>query len=353
MLIIGSVGNALNTLRILFFLGGVVSTVSNTYAGDLNLLDRRPAIKSSKATASLLTDVTRISDKLIAVGERGHILISSNDGEDWTQSDVPVQLLLTAVTFPSLEQGWAVGHEGVILHTGDGGKSWQLQYANPYQKLSDDQLNELSDEAFAKLPQAGSPLLDIWFQNNEVGYAVGAYGMFLCTTDGGKLWKDCAPLIDNPDGWHLNAFIAADSGTFYIAGERGTLFRSEDSGASWQRLTSPYNGSYFGGLVGGTSSEVYLFGLQGNIYYSEDKGETFQKISIDSTDSVMAGILTPESLVFVGNSGLVITGKPNSTELSVEIMDDRKAILAVARAKSGKLVFVGQGGVRLFSAAIN
>ena len=353
MLILWRCVNLLNNLRIAVFFGCLASAFTAAYGDNLDLLEQRPAIKSAKATESLLTDVTSIDNKLVAVGERGHILISSDSGSSWTQSDVPVQLLLTGVTFPSVDQGWAVGHEGVILHTSDGGGTWQIQYANPYKKLTDDQLAELSDEAFTKLPQAGSPLLDIWFLDNKVGYAVGAYGMFLCTTDGGKVWNDCANLIDNPDGWHLNAFFATSAGTYYIAGERGTLFRSQDSGVSWQQLTSPYQGSFFGGVIGRTNTELYIFGLQGNIFYSSNQGDTFEKVSIESTDSVMSGILTPESLVFVGNSGLVVTGSPDNEKFSVKTMDDRKAILAVARVKSGKLVFVGQGGVRQYPAVFD
>ena len=86
----------------------------------------QPAVLSLKASTSLLIDVTRAGDRLVAVGARGHIVYSDNQGESWLQAPVPVRQLLTAVDFVDEKHGWAVGHDSLILHTSDGGETWAV-----------------------------------------------------------------------------------------------------------------------------------------------------------------------------------------------------------------------------------
>ena len=128
-------------------------------------LDARLAPLASK---SLLLDIIEVNQsKLVAVGERGHILLSS-DGADWQQAQVPVQVTLTAVYFIDEMHGWAVGHDATILSSSDGGVSWQIQQ---------------------HLPEMEKPLLDVLFFDKNTGVAVGAYGLFYRTNDGGKHWS--------------------------------------------------------------------------------------------------------------------------------------------------------------------
>ncbi len=93
---------------------------------------QKPAIHSSLATKSLLLDVARAGERLVAVGEWGHIVLSDDGGETWRQAEsVPVRVTLTAVSFPDAKRGWAVGHDAVVIHTQDAGENWQLQYQDP------------------------------------------------------------------------------------------------------------------------------------------------------------------------------------------------------------------------------
>lgn len=328
--------------------GGVVGI---TQAADYEkYLDMRAALPSAKATESLLTDVEVLQNKVVTVGDRGHILLSVDNGESWEQAQVPVQYLLTALDFASDNKIWAVGHEGVILHSTDGGSTWRVQYANPHRVRTDDEMNQLTDEQFTKLPQEGSPLLDVWFRDENVGFAVGAYGIFLGTDDGGNTWSDVSDRIENFDGWHLNAIAAGDGGVVYIAGEKGVLFRSDDGGESWMTLAGPYQGSYFGAMVGPGSDDVFLYGLQGNIFKSGDRGETWAKSKSKATDGIMDGVLLGgQSVMLVGNSGVVLTSQDGGSNFSMQITKSREAILAVEKLPNGKLIMVGQGGVQIVS----
>ena len=117
------------------------------------------------AEKSLLLDGQVIGDRIIVVGERGHILLSEDHGVSWQQQETPTRANLTSVFFIDPANGWAAGHDSVILQTNDSGRHWQQVYADP------------EDER---------PILDLWFRDMNHGYAVGAYGLFLTTEDGGK-----------------------------------------------------------------------------------------------------------------------------------------------------------------------
>lgn len=304
-----------------------------------------PALMSDKAATQLLTGVTDAGTRLVAVGERGHIIFSDDQGRSWEQAQVPVQLLLTAVDFVDARHGWAVGHEGTILHSADGGESWAVQYANPYRKLSDDELDQLTDEEFMRLPQAGSPLLDVYFKNTKVGYSVGAYGMFLCTTDGGVVWRDCAGRIDNPDGWHLNAIGPGPDQALVIAGEKGTLMRSSDDGQTWETLESPYAGTFFGLLPTGETG-LLVFGLQGKAFRSDDAGASWDALDTHRGTNINSGVtLANGDLLLVGNSGLILVSA-DGREFKAGTLPGRQSLVDVIAVDADTVVTVGQAGAR-------
>ena len=87
-----------------------------------------PAMETSKAVKSLLLDVVYAGKRLVAVGERGHILLSDDEGYSWSQADVPVMSTLTSIFFIDASVGWAVGHDAVVLKTQDGGQTWKKQF---------------------------------------------------------------------------------------------------------------------------------------------------------------------------------------------------------------------------------
>ena len=73
-----------------------------------------PALQSPLAAKGLLNGLALAGDRIVAVGQRGHILISDDKGKSWQQAKVPVSSDLVAVHFPTAQAGWAVGHDGVV-----------------------------------------------------------------------------------------------------------------------------------------------------------------------------------------------------------------------------------------------
>jgi photosystem II stability/assembly factor-like uncharacterized protein len=80
----------------------------------------RPSVIEPLAVKSLMLDLARAGPRVFAVGERGHVLYSSDEGRSWTQVQVPGSANLNAVYFSDATHGWAVGHAEMILRTTDG-----------------------------------------------------------------------------------------------------------------------------------------------------------------------------------------------------------------------------------------
>ena len=199
------------------------------------------------AKSSLLLDVHGGGERAVAVGERGHILLSTDDGNNWRQVAAPTRRTLTGVFLIDDKIVWAVGHQSVILKSGDGGETWA-------------KANAENDPETA--------YLDILFLDAKTGFIVGSYGKFLSTSDGGKTWTE-AKQDDDP---HLSHIIPAPDGGLWLTGEFGTVRRSGDRDKRWAPLSTPYEGTFFG-AVPFAKGGALVFGLRGNIFRSGDGGE--------------------------------------------------------------------------------
>ena len=219
-----------------------------------------PARISALAQRSPLSALAHAGGRLVAAGQRGHVLWSDDGGDVWHQASVPVSSDLVALCFADAKQGWAAGHDGVILHTADGGHSWQRQFDG--RKLG--------------AQGAENPLLDIWFADANEGWAVGAFGLILHTADGGAHWETVAQdQSDNPKALHLYA-VRGIAGQIYIAGEQGLLLRRNAKGR-FEALPQPYTGTLFG--IAGDASVLLIHGLRGNALRSVDEGRSWQPIA--------------------------------------------------------------------------
>jgi photosystem II stability/assembly factor-like uncharacterized protein len=294
------------------------------------------AIESPKAAKGLMIDVVHAGKRLVAVGDRGHILYSDDQGATWAQAKVPTRQLLTAVYFVDDKQGWAVGHDAQILATADGGATWTQQF------------QDLKREA---------PLLDVWFNDANHGLAVGAYGALIETTDGGKTWNDVSERLDNEDQFHLNAIAHIKDAGLFIVGEQGSMFRSSDDGQTWEKLQGPYEGSLFGVIGTAQPQTLLAFGLRGNLYRSTDFGSTWEQVELNAARGALefglsgATLLDDGAIVVVGNGGSVVVSHDDGLTFSVFNRPDRMSLSSVTAAGNGNLILAGQGGVRVATVA--
>lgn len=303
----------------------VVSAICLLAVAPLGAQDEDPpefSVQAPLAAKSLLLDVTAVDGVLIAVGSRGHILISEDQGQNWRQVEVPTRSGLNAVFFHDRNLGWAVGHDGVIVRTEDGGVTWDRVYWAP------------EDE---------NPLMDVWFKNPDEGFAVGAYGAFFETVDGGLTWS--SRFISDYD-FHLNQIAPAESGVLYLAAEAGFFYRSSDGGSNWEEMPSPYEGSYFGVLpLEGES--VLAFGLRGHLFRSDNGGETWVEIDTHTVAMLTNSLkLADGTIIVTGLGGVVLVSRDGGHTFLPHQHSDRRGISAVAEGVEDSLVFVGEFGIR-------
>ena len=115
-------GRAANPFATVFRLAALASLLTALPAYPVEFSEAAPL-----AARSLLLGVANAGDKIVAVGDHGDVVVSRDHGVTWSQSITPTRAMLTAVCFPDALHGWAVGHDGVILATTDGGLTWRHQ----------------------------------------------------------------------------------------------------------------------------------------------------------------------------------------------------------------------------------
>ncbi len=279
------------------------------------------------ATQSLLLDAVAAGSRLVAVGERGHVLVSTDDGASWNQSKVPTRVMLTAVHMHDERLGWVVGHDAVILRTVDGGKRWTMVHEAPEEEL---------------------PLLDVWFRDERRGFAVGAYGYVLVTRDGGDTWT--AGTVGEDD-FHLNAIVPVPASAadpfqrLYIAAEAGAIYRSDDSGQTWQALSSPYAGSWFGGIAL-DRDRALLAGLRGHLFRTADGGESWTGAATGTRATLTgAARLSSGTIVVSGLEGAVLTSRDEGHTWSARRLPSREGVSAVLPLGEDKALLFGEFGV--------
>ena len=336
---------SLTVLRGLLAGALLLAAASAPCAGFVDVLDT-PAAPSTLAPRSLINGLARAGARIVGVGQRGHIIYSDDQGRSWTQARVPLSADLVAVCFPTARQGWAVGHDGVILHSSDAGASWsrQLDGRTMAALIADDYRHA---GAANKLAAQGidQPFLDVWFENERNGFAVGAFNLILHTGDGGASWQPWMERMDNPKGLHLNA-IRAVGPDLYIVGEQGLVLKLADDGSRFVALPTPYQGSYFG-LVGKPGA-LLAFGLRGNAYRSMDGGHSWQKVATGVQAGLTAAAVLPDArFALLSQAGQVLLSADDGASFHAFRQAAPGPTSALAVAAGGKLVLAGAGGVRV------
>lgn len=194
------------------------------------------------------------------------------------------------------------------------------------------------------------PLLDVWFRNEQEGFAIGSYGMLLHTDDGGQDWKLVSDRMNNVGAFHLNQIVAAPDGKLFIAGESGFVYRSSDGGQTWDSLEPGYEGSFYGIVVAPGESGAYellAHGLRGNLFGSSDSGETWEQLDSGTRVTLTAGTLLRDGTVLLGSQGgSILARPPGDASFSTVENDDRRVISGMQQLANGNILIVGLGGIR-------
>ena len=314
---------------------------------------RRSALISNQLGQSVLLGAgVTATDRLVAVGERGLVLLSDDGGTQWHQAKVPVSVSLTAVKFAG-QQGVAVGHGGVVLTSQDNGETWALRLdgrraAELALQSAKASHNDAQIENAQRLVDEGpdKPFLDVAIDAQGRVLIVGAYGMMFASTDMGQNWSAWLDRLDNPDGLHLYA-IRQRGHELLVAGERGLVLHSANDGATFERLITPYKGSLFTAELSG-DNDIIVAGLKGSLLRSHDDGASWHSLSAQDASSFTGSTLGANGTVYLVNQGGQVFGLPPGglQALNVLAMPPLNAIVSL---DSDRVVVLSNTGLTSLS----
>lgn len=339
-------------------LGMVAGVVADPGAAGQRLADAldTPPSRYALAQRATVTGIAASGQIVVSVGPRGVIVRSADAGGTWQQVMAPVSADLTSVRFSNPATVWAVGHDAVVLKSADAGLNWsrvldgrlllktmqQAAQANP----------RLAKEVERTMAQSASPdvwpsaILDLMFIDADHGFAVGAFGLLLATTDGGKTWQPWMDRSDNERQFHLYA-IRGSSPRPYIAGEQGLLLRLDAAGQHFAKVETPYNGSYFG--VEAAGALVLAHGLRGNAFLSSDEGSTWRRLETGTDANLVGAGLLAGGLWLATQSGQILAGDLPMAKLSVAANSPGADLYGAVVVDTGRFAVARLNGVGTIS----
>jgi len=327
-----------------------ISFATDVPLNEKGSISNTPSVVARLASKSLLLDITKVGlTKLVAVGEHGHIILSS-DAVNWKQAKVPVQTTLTSVFFLDSKLGWAVGHDATILNTTDGGLTWQIQQHKP---------------------ELEKPLLDVVFKSSTDGLAIGAYGLSFRTQDGGLTWtnefhsefllpedaeylaelkqEDEEAYLDEASSIlpHFNRLVI-DGRTLYMVGEIGLIAKSNDFGISWKPFDEIYQGSFFD-MERTRQGNLLVVGLRGHVFRSLKNGTPWQQRQTNTTALINDIVLGDDDRIFLlANNGTLLESVDDGQSFDLRLQKDGKALIAGVWF-NGELIAVSDVGIKKIS----
>jgi photosystem II stability/assembly factor-like uncharacterized protein len=188
-----------------------------------------------------------------AVGDGG-TLLETFDDSSWDVRKISDHDLF-AVSCIDNEVGWAVGADGSILHTQDGGWSWPAQHSGV--------TSTLRAVSFA-FDDAGA----------EIGLAVGDGATLLTTSDGGERWER---INLGASGALRGTAIAEGAGLLLAVGDAGLVARSTDRGKHFSQYRIDGAADLFDVALDGSGGLALSVDSGGSIWVSRDAGKTFER----------------------------------------------------------------------------
>lgn len=260
---------------------------------------------------------------LVAGGELGTLLLSRDEGRSWQPARVatPRQAPITQVRFEADGlQGLAVGHEGLILRSSDGGASW----------------SELHFDG-----TGGEPLMSVARLPSGRWIAVGAFGRMLHSDDHGRSWQRVE--LPGVEDRHLNRIVGSEDGSrWLVVGERGLVLASDAQGAQWRLLPPFYNGSFYNALAL-ADGEWLVYGMRGNAFRSS--AGQWLRAELPAPASFFDHARVDGALVLVGQGGLLATSSDGGQRFSLQRTAQRTTLTGVVPDPRGGLWLASDGGL--------
>ena len=227
-----------------------------------------------------------------AVGANGTIVMTPDGGTTWVAESSGVSANLNGVQFVSSVWGVAVGNGGVSVHTTDGGLTWStastgtalnlngVAFFDPLRGVAvgTDGVRVRTTDGGLTWSAAGSTtatLYDIAVTGASSAIAVGAGGITVRTTDSGLTWSSPVDALPAATTDLFDAESAVGGSALLAVGAGGTVTKTTDGGATWSVVfVNPAFGDLFE-AESLASNEFLVTGASGNVSRSTDGGFTW------------------------------------------------------------------------------
>ena len=261
-----------------------------------------------------------------AVGGNGTILATGDGGSSWTPQTSGTEAWLSSAQFTADGQrGWAVGADGTILATGDGGNVWTAQTSdirsvfNSVHFTADGQrgwvvgwngaILATGDGGSSWTPQTSGTrnlLTSVHFTaDDQRGWAVSMFGTILATGDGGSSWT---PQTSGTQATLLSVHFTADGQRGWAIGMNGTILATGDGGSSWTPQTSGTQATLRSVHFTADVQRGWTVGMDGTILATGDGGSSWTP----QTSGTQAGLNSVQFTTdgqrgwAVGNEGTIL-----------------------------------------------
>jgi len=318
------------TMFLSICVAGSTCYVSSPCLGAGGRVDKRPQVKETRTSQDLLAVAFPTEKDGWASGRWGTILHTADGGMSWERQVSGTDFTLISVSFADARTGWIVGDNGTILHTRDAGKTW-AQQKSPVQ----------------------SYLMGVHFATPSKGWAVGERTTILNTTDGGKTWKEQF----KDEDYILKSVSFCDENNGWAVGEYGLIYHTTDGGATWTKQAGGFGiseetGELEGGnilfkVVAVNPKTAWAVGIDGFITKTVDGGATWQPVGKDVPKVHLFGLAYMGNTVVVGGTSLLLVGSPNGNVFKVADVVPKATygfIYGIAPRGNAGFVAVGKAG---------
>lgn len=213
-----------------------------------------------------------------AVGLNGNVFRSVDGGATWSSLTQGTATLRSVYALAS--SVWMVADDGKCFSSTDDGSTW-----------------------IQESPAGTTPLTKILFLNAQTGWIAGANGTLLRTTNGGTSWNAGATGTSQK----ISALFFVDAQVGYIGGTNGLLMKTNNGGATW---TSIAGAGWTKDVtsIAASGSTLYVTGVDAFCVKSINGGASWNALNFNTdTQSDVNGVFAKSAneAVFVGGGGYV------------------------------------------------
>lgn len=214
-----------------------------------------------------------------AVGNDGKVVLGNGRGR-WQVQASGTRAHLQAVDAWDARHALAVGNEGTVLSTGDGGQTWV--------------------KADAPVSATANKLMRVQALPDGQAVAVGEFNTVLLGSAYGRHWERLTPELDV--AWYG---LAVRGSRITVAGEFGRVMQSDDLGRNWRAITTPTE-AHLTAVAFADERRGVAVGLNGTVLLSEDGGRSWLPVGQGGEEHLYDVSWDGRRFVACGDRGLLL-----------------------------------------------